>query len=100
MKKIFIGATRQNRGKTTLCLGLIHAFKERGLKVGFIKPVGQRYVTVDGERIDEDSILDKEIYGCDCNIKDTSPIAIEKGFTQRYIEGKAETKEELIKKIK
>ena len=99
IKKIYVGATRQNRGKTVFCLGIIDALIKRGYKVGFIKPVGQRYVIYNNEQIDEDAILVKQIFGCDCNLKDTSPIAIEKDFTKKYILGKAKTKEELSKKI-
>ena len=43
-RRIFVAATRQNDGKTTISLGLIKAFRKRFNKVGFIKPVGQRYV--------------------------------------------------------
>ena len=52
---VYIGATRQNDGKTITCLGLISAFKKRVDRVGYIKPVGQRYVEVNGHKIDEDA---------------------------------------------
>jgi BioD-like phosphotransacetylase family protein len=48
---VYIGATRQNDGKTITCPGLISAFKKRVDRVGYIKPVGQRYVEVDGHKI-------------------------------------------------
>ncbi len=99
MKKIFVGATRQNRGKTTLSLGLINAFIKRNMKVGFIKPVGQRYIGVNGEMIDEDSVLVQTIFGCDCPIKNTSPIAIAQGFTTSYIEGRIGGRQELVGRI-
>ncbi|MFH1853764.1 MAG: AAA family ATPase [Candidatus Omnitrophota bacterium] len=83
--KIFIAATRQNDGKTTVSLGLIHAFKKRFKRVGFIKPVGQRYIIEQGFKADEDSVLIEKVCGTRCNLKDMSPIAIEKGFTERYI---------------
>ncbi|OIO40513.1 MAG: hypothetical protein AUJ75_00150 [Candidatus Omnitrophica bacterium CG1_02_49_10] len=86
-KRIFVAATRQNDGKTTVSLGLIFALKKRFKNVGFIKPVGQRYVIEKGEKVDEDSVLVERICGLDCRIKDMSPIAIERGFTQRYISG-------------
>ena len=56
-KRIFVAATRQNDGKTTISLGLIRAFRKRFNKVGFIKPVGQRYVFDHGYKVDEDSVL-------------------------------------------
>jgi len=42
MKPLFIAGTSQNVGKTTTSLGLLHAFRKRGLRVAFSKPLGQR----------------------------------------------------------
>jgi len=85
VKKIFIAATKQNDGKTTVSLGLIRNFQERFKKVGFIKPIGQRYLEEEGLKIDEDSLLIEEVCGIKCGLKDMSPIAVEKGFTEKYI---------------
>jgi BioD-like phosphotransacetylase family protein len=85
MKKVFIAATKQNDGKTTVSLGLIKNFQERFKKVAFIKPIGQRYLEEEGLKIDEDSWLIEEVCGIKCGLKDMSPIAVEKGFTERYI---------------
>lgn len=85
-KRIFIAATRQNDGKTTLSLGLISLFKKRFENIGFIKPIGQRYLVEQGYNIDEDSLLIEDIFGIPCNLKDMSPVAIERGFTHKYIE--------------
>ncbi len=85
MKKIFIAATKQNDGKTTVSLGLIYNFQQRFKKVGFIKPIGQRYLQEEGAKIDEDSYLIEEVCGIKCGLKDMSPIAVEKGFTEKYI---------------
>ena len=85
MKKVFIAATKQNDGKTTVSLGLVQNFQQRFKKVGFIKPIGQRYLEEEGLKIDEDSVLIEEVCGIKCGLKDMSPIAVEKGFTERYI---------------
>ncbi len=85
MKKIFIAATKQNDGKTTVSLGLIRNFQNIFKKVGFIKPIGQRYLEEEGLKIDEDSVLIEEVCGIKCGLKDMSPIAVEKGFTEKYI---------------
>ncbi|MCQ9208308.1 MAG: AAA family ATPase [Omnitrophica bacterium] len=98
VRRIFISATSQNTGKTVVSLGLIYAFKERFGKIGFIKPVGQRYVIERGEKVDEDSVLIEKACGIECAIRDMSPIAIERGFTKKYIlEG---TREKLVRRIK
>lgn len=84
--RVYIGATRQNDGKTITCLGLIYALKERLGKVGYIKPVGQRYVEIDGAKIDEDALLIKTVYELEGKLGDMSPIAIPRHFTENYID--------------
>jgi BioD-like phosphotransacetylase family protein len=87
MKKIFIAATKQNDGKTTVALGLIANFQKVFKRIGFIKPVGQRYLEEDGLKVDEDSVLIEEslkLY-IKSKLKDMSPVAVEKGFTEKYI---------------
>lgn len=84
-KRIFIAATRQNDGKTTVSLGLIAALQKHYENVGFIKPVGQRYKIEDGLKVDEDAILIGSLCGIKDNLKDMSPIAVERGFTENYI---------------
>ena len=49
--RVFIAATRQNDGKTTTSLGLIAALQQHFPRVGFIKPVGQRFVEVEGHKV-------------------------------------------------
>jgi len=88
MRKIFIAATKQNDGKTTVSLGLIYNLKDRFKKVAFIKPIGQRYLEEEGVKVDEDSVLiEKVTAACQvrCGLKDMSPVAVEKGFTEKYI---------------
>jgi len=85
MKRVFIAATKQNDGKTTVSLGLICNFQKKFKRVGFIKPIGQRYLEEEGLKIDEDSILIEEVCGIKCGLKDMSPIAVEKGFTEKYL---------------
>ncbi|MFH1191163.1 MAG: AAA family ATPase [Candidatus Omnitrophota bacterium] len=85
MRKIFIAATKQNDGKTTVSLGIIRNLQQKFKKVGFIKPIGQRYLEEEGLRIDEDSILIEKVCGIKSGLKDMSPIAVERGFTERYI---------------
>jgi BioD-like phosphotransacetylase family protein len=97
-RRIFISATGRNDGKTVVSLGLIGAFKERFGKIGFIKPVGQRYVIARGEKVDEDSVLIERACGIECEIGDMSPVAIERGFTKSYILGGK--KGELVQRIK
>ena len=61
-KRLFIAATRMNDGKTTTSLALFSALRSMTDKVGFIKPVGQRYVEYQGNKVDEDSVLLNRIF--------------------------------------
>jgi len=83
--RLFIAATEQNTGKTTVSLGLYSTLRERFKRIGFIKPVGQRFTEVEGKRIDEDSVLIRDTFGTEIPIEDMSPIAVEPDFTRRYI---------------
>jgi len=84
--RLFIAATEQNTGKTTTSLGLYAALRERFRRIGFIKPVGQRFIEIEGKQIDEDSVLFRETFDIKVPIEDMSPIAVEPQFTRRYIE--------------
>lgn len=83
--RIFVAATEQNAGKTTTSLGLYASLREQFGRIGFIKPVGQRFTEVDGKRIDEDSVLIRDTFATEVPIEDMSPIAVEPDFTRRYI---------------
>ena len=85
-KRLYVAATSQNDGKTTVCLGLIEAFRELKKDVAFIKPVGQRYLEVEGFHIDEDSWLIRQACGMKCKPKHMSPITVERGFTKRFLD--------------
>lgn len=85
-KRIFVAATRMNDGKTTTCLGLFEALRSLYPRIGFIKPVGQRYVTVEGHLVDEDSFLFDQIYHVQVPIESMSPVTIDATFTRRYLE--------------
>ena len=85
MKKLYIAATQQHDGKTTLAIGLFMAAQKRGLKACFIKPVGQRYLMEEGSKVDEDAVLFKKALRAKGNITSLSPITIPRGFTKKYI---------------
>jgi len=95
--RVFVAATEQNTGKTTTSLGLYGALRARFPRIGFIKPVGQRFIEVEGKRIDEDSVLIRHTFDTQTPIEDMSPIAVEPDFTRRYIE--RSNSEHLVKRI-
>ena len=87
-QRVFVAATGQNRGKTTASLGLTAAIIARGSRTGFIKPVGQRYLVVEGTRADEDAVLMKAVFDLPDALDDMSPVTLPRHFTTDYILGK------------
>ena len=61
MRPLYISATGQNVGKTTVILGLFAEMCRRGTRPGYIKPVGQRWNELDGVRADEDAFLLRDV---------------------------------------
>jgi BioD-like phosphotransacetylase family protein len=95
--RVFIAATRQNDGKTTASLGLLAALQRIYPRIGYIKPVGQRFVRIEEQKIDEDTVLMDRVYRLNCPLVDMSPIAVEPDFTRKYLE--SANSEALVKKI-
>src|SRR5881398_3271999 len=95
--RVFIAATRQNDGKTTASLGLLAALQKFHPRIGYIKPVGQRFVEIAEQKIDEDTVLMDAVYQLNCPLVDMSPIAVEPDFTRKYLQ--SSNNEALVKKI-
>jgi BioD-like phosphotransacetylase family protein len=89
-RSVFLAATGQNRGKTTASLGLIAGIVATGHRLGFLKPVGQRYLVVDGERADEDAVLMRDVFDLPDALNDMSPVTLPRHFTTDFIMGKIE----------
>jgi len=95
-KRIFVAATRQNQGKTTTSLGLFGGMKRFSPSVGYIKPVGQRFVQIEGQKIDEDSVLFDSVYNLDVPIGAISPVAIDGRMTRWYLDNPGRKLQHLI----
>jgi len=87
VRQLYLAATGQNRGKTTAALGLVDGFLRRGLRTGFMKPVGQRTIIDHGQPADEDAVLMHEVFGLTDSYPVMSPVHIPRGFTKSYIAG-------------
>jgi BioD-like phosphotransacetylase family protein len=95
--RVFIAATRQNDGKTTTSLGLLSVMQKVYPRLGYIKPVGQRFVEIAENKIDEDTVLMDSVYRLNCPLVDMSPIAVEPDFTRKYLQ--SSNRDFLVKKI-
>ena len=95
-RPIFVAATKQHVGKTSVSLALMSGLKKRYDKVGFIKPVGQQHVEVKSAshsdstiRVDKDVCLMKDHFELDhIDYQHMSPVIIPPGYTKDYIDGK------------
>jgi BioD-like phosphotransacetylase family protein len=85
MKPLYISATGQDSGKTSVICGLIQYLRQYGHNPGYFKPVGQRYVQYEGHNIDEDAVLVHQAFGFEDRPFDMSPIAVAEGFTTQFI---------------
>ena len=85
-KSIYVAATSQHVGKTTSTLGLVSAFRNRGINVGYCKPVGQRYVQHNGLNVDKDVLLFADLLGFEVNPFLHSPVILGQGATSEYLE--------------
>jgi len=84
-RNLYIVATGQHVGKTTVSLGLMHALTQRGLRVHFFKPVGQQTVEQQGVRIDKDAVLIQSALSIDSGLAKMSPVTVPKGFVEGYL---------------
>jgi phosphate acetyltransferase len=86
-KKIFIAATGQHCGKTTISLSLMHLAKKKYARVGFIKPIGPKLFMLDGVEMDMDAALIASIYGLEDDRALMSPVVIGRGYTKKFLAG-------------
>jgi BioD-like phosphotransacetylase family protein len=91
MRHLYLAATGQNCGKTTVSIGLFDGFRRRGYRAGFMKPVGQRTIVLDGEPADEDALVLRTHFVLPEPFSVMSPVHIPRGFTKSYIDGEITT---------
>lgn len=86
-KKIFIAATGQHCGKTTISVSLMHLARKKYGRVGFIKPIGPKCTEFNGITMDKDAALMAKIYGLEEDAALMSPVVLGKGSTKRFLDG-------------
>jgi uncharacterized protein len=90
-KKVFIGATGQNCGKTTLSVSLMHLARKTYGNVGFVKPIGPKVDYHETLLVDMDALLIAKTYELEDDIAFMSPVALHKNFTREYLARKIST---------
>ena len=75
-------------GLHTLCIGLGRRFREENLTVGYIKPVGHRYFTVEGQVTDEDAAFMRQTLELKEDLADICPVVLTPQLVNTaYMEG-------------
>jgi uncharacterized protein len=87
-KKVFIAATGQNCGKTTMSISLMHLARKKYERVGFIKPIGPKIEMFGDRMVDMDAALMAKTYGLEGDIDLMSPVALHKNFTKEFLSGR------------
>lgn len=86
-KKLFIAATGQHCGKTTISLSLMHLARQRYGRVGYIKPLGPKCHEFGGVVVDKDAALMAQVFGMEKDIALMSPLVIGPGSTKKFVDG-------------
>ncbi|HTP65148.1 MAG TPA: AAA family ATPase [Geobacteraceae bacterium] len=87
-KKVFIAATSQNCGKTTISVSLMHLARLKYDRVGFIKPIGPKYEMYGDLMVDVDAILIAKAFGLENEIGLMNPVPMHRNFTREFLAGK------------
>lgn len=80
-KKIFIASTEQHSGKSLIGIGLINALQGIIPRVGYMKPIGQRYKP--GSSVDDDALLIKSIFCLSDDPSDINPASMQNAQEDR-----------------
>lgn len=86
-KKIFIAATGQNCGKTTISLSLMYMARAKYRRVGFIKPFGPKVSRYQDRDIDMDAKLMAKVFDLGDKVDLMSPVVLRTGDTRRILDG-------------
>jgi dethiobiotin synthetase len=89
-KNIYVAATSQHVGKTTSTLGLVHAFLNKSIDVGYCKPVGQKFVWHQNLQIDKDVVLFSDLMGFEMDPAVHSPVILGPNATSEFLENPAQ----------
>ncbi|WP_094228888.1 phosphotransacetylase family protein [Methanolobus psychrotolerans] len=87
MASILISSSEEFSGKSSICMGLGKIFQASGLKVGYMKPVGNLLIDVHGSLTDEDSEGIRKLLGIDDPAKYITPIHLTDSLIDDALKG-------------
>ena len=98
MKAIFFGSSEARSGKSALCVGLGSILKDKGLSVGYMKPVGSLARTINNTIYEDDAFKTKEALGLTESAEKICPILISDELVGATLSGKKIEYKSKIKK--
>lgn len=81
-KAVYVAATRQHIGKSSVCMGAVSGLQKLCKNVGFMKPVGQRHSIIRGSRVDSDVVLMQQQFQLAEDFRHMSPLVIHNKYTR------------------
>ena len=87
MASILISSSEKYSGKSALCIGLGTILKRKGYTVGYMKPIGNLLVDVNGMLADEDAEEMRKVFDLTDPIKDITPILLTENLTHDALMG-------------
>ncbi len=95
---IYVAGTGKHSGKTLVCVGLVAALRERGIKVAYMKPVGQHVVSFRDALVDEDLALITQLFDFPIPPHLANPVTIPRGYTTKFL-SEGHSSDELVAKL-
>jgi uncharacterized protein len=77
MQSIYIASTEGSGGKTSISVGLALALRDRGLRVGYFKPVGAVAAGAEAPRVDEDAAFVADLLDLRESPADLCPVVLD-----------------------
>ncbi|QWV97360.1 AAA family ATPase [Geomonas nitrogeniifigens] len=87
-RKIFVAASGQNIGKTTISVSLLHLAQKKYGRVGFMKPLGPKPTVLRGIPVDKDAALMAQVFGLTKDLRYMSPVVVYPETSREAIDGK------------
>ncbi|MFH1787927.1 MAG: phosphotransacetylase family protein [Candidatus Altiarchaeota archaeon] len=87
MKSLFIGSSESRSGKSALCVGLGSILKDKGLNVGYMKPVGSLARTVNKTTYEDDAFKTREALGLSESPDKICPVLISEELVDAKLKG-------------
>jgi phosphate acetyltransferase len=75
INSLYITSTQESSGKSVITLGVLYLLKQRVDRVGYLKPIGQRFRN--DSRIDEDTLLVKKVFDVPFEPEQMCPVTLE-----------------------